>query len=148
MIRHVRLFIEYKKLYPVMQACVKDMEDGVLDVDAVNINGETFGVVFCWKNTDWQEKYWLRYWALKPSPEIFWTAFVTNWSEWRECSFQKAALSRIIHISALWEDLPFLCNLVTVHSSRLARLLPELLPELDRRVSASLRFAWIAAVAL
>jgi hypothetical protein len=46
-------------------------------------------------------------------------------------------------IPALWEDLPFLYNLAAGNGRRLAWLLPEL----DRRVSASLRFAWIAALA-
>jgi hypothetical protein len=45
-------------------------------------------------------------------------------------------------IPALWEDLPFLYNLVAVNDHRMAWVLPEL----SRRVSASLRFAWIAAV--
>ena len=140
MIRHVRLFVEYKKTCPVMEACVKDMEDGVLDVDAVNMSQATLGVVLSWRNADWEEKYWLRYWALKPSVKKFWTAFVASWKNFGHF---KLSLSRIIQIPALWEDLSFLYNLVEEHSSRLAWLLPEL----DRRVSASLRLAWIAAVA-
>ena len=126
------------------------MERGVLDVDAENRYGNTFGVVLvrcgC-KNTDWEEKYWLRYWALKPSAKNFWILLQKLENEYghliKAGDFQETVLPRMADIPALWEDLSFIYNLVTKHCSSLTWLLPEL----DRRASASLRFAWIAAVA-
>ena len=127
-----------------MKYWVEAMERGLVHVDAVNKYGDTLGVAFVRESElYWQQEYWRRYWARKPNVYNFWTN-VTR-IVLPGC-YQAVILSRMADIPALWEDLPFLCNLVTVHSSRLARLLPELLPELDRRVPASIRFAWIAAV--
>jgi hypothetical protein len=92
-----RGMIRRKRL--VMEDYVQDMEDGVLDVDAVTKSGEPFGVAFCrlsWWG--WEDKYWLRYWALKPSAEKFWTAFVASKNDWMDV--QPDILSRIIHIPA------------------------------------------------
>jgi hypothetical protein len=125
-----------------MKYWVQAMERGIVHVDAVNKFGDTFGIVgVCERVFAWEQKYWLRYWALKPSPAKFWTLLLT-----REC-YHSDALPRIIDIPSLWEDLFFIYNLVAVNARRLSWLLPELDRELDRRVCASLRFAWIAAVA-
>ena len=143
MLHQVKSFFEYGML-DTMEYWVGAMEDGHVHVDAVNQRMETLGVV-CAHNTrgDWQREFWLRYWALKPSPKKFWTSLASSYILMNSLYLQAVILSRIADISALWEDLSFLCNLVAVNGYRLAWLLPEL----DRRVSASLRLAWIAAVA-
>ena len=74
MLHEVKLFCGVEK--PVMKHRVQAMERGLLHVDAVNeYKDTTFGVV-CARGMklDWEEKYWLRYWALKPSVKKFWTA--------------------------------------------------------------------------
>jgi hypothetical protein len=142
MLHQVKLFFDYGISNP-MKYWVGAMEDGLVHIDAVNQRMETLGVV-CAHNTrtDWQREFWLRYWALKPSPEKFWTS-LTNSYNLNSVYLNTIMLSRIADIPALWEDLSFLYNLVAENGYCLAWLLPEL----DRRVCASLRLAWIAAVA-
>ena len=127
-----------------MKYWVGAMEDGLVHVDAVNQRMETLGVVFVFVhyNNSMTRKYWERYWALKPSPEKFWRSLATSHNLSNNVYIQTVILSRMADTQALWEDLFFLCDLVAKHSPSLAWLLPEL----DRRVSASLRLAWIAAV--
>jgi hypothetical protein len=133
-----------------MKYWVEAMEDGLVHVDAVNKFGDTFGVAFvgCSSNLVWHKKYWLHYWTLKPNVQNFWTSLVKNYFALDDVLFQKerfqtVILSRMADIPALWEDLLFLYSLLAGHSPRLAWLVPEL----DRRVCASLRFVWIVAVA-
>ena len=146
MLYQVKSFLQQGILHP-MEYWVKAMEDGLVHVDAVNKYMEMFGAVFvCERETAmyyWQTKCWLRYWALKPSPVKFWTSMTNIYDLRNFRCLQKTVLSRIVHITALWEDLSFLYNLNAEAGNRLAWLLPEL----ARRLSASLRFAWIAAVA-
>ena len=127
-----------------MKYWVGAMEDGLVHVDAVNQRMETLGVVFVFVhyNNSMTRKYWERYWALKPSPEKFWRSLATSHNLSNNVYIQTVILSRMADTQALCEDLFFLCDLVAEYSSHLAWLLPEL----DRRVSASLRLAWIAAV--
>ena len=74
MLHQVKLFFDYGIPNP-MKYWVGAMEDGRVHIDAVNERMETLGVV-CAHNTrgDWQREFWLRYWALKPSPKKFWTS--------------------------------------------------------------------------
>ena len=124
-----------------MKFWVEAMERGLVHVDAVNQHLETFGHVSVFETGfDWKQEYWLRYWALKPNVQTFWTKITRIVV--LPGVFQAIILSRMADIPALWEDLPFLYNLVAVNGCCRAWLLPEL----DRRVAASLRFAWIAAV--
>ena len=144
MLHQVKLFFDHVILDP-MKYWVEAMEAGLVHVDAVNEHLETFGVVCVRtvRNWQWLREYWLRYWALKPSPEKFWRS-LTNTYDHLTCArdLQRTVLYRMADIPALWEDLPFLYNLAAGNGRRLAWLLPEL----DRRMSAaSLRFAWIAA---
>jgi hypothetical protein len=127
-----------------MKYWVEAMEARMVHVDAVNGFGNTFGVVSVCETGGFELEYWLRYWALKPHVQTFWTKITRDYELTREDSvrFQAVILSRMADIPALWEDLPFLYNLVAENGHRLAWLLPEL----HRRVPASLRFAWIAAV--
>ena len=122
----------------IIKYCVEAMERGVLHVDAVNVYGDTFGsvCVFC----DCRHKYWLRYWALKPSVVKFWTSFAASYDD-RDVRLQKAVvLDKIAVVFALWEDLCFVYNLGG------KKKIPWLRQEVERRVSASLRFAWLASV--
>ena len=147
MLHQVKLFLDDDMVNP-MKHWVQAMEDGLVHVDAVSKYGDTLGVVFvCAAVPYWQKKYWLRYWALKPSASNFWILLQKLENEYSHLmkagDFQETVLPRMADIPALWEDLTFLYNLVAMHSPSLAWLLPEL----DRRVSVSLRLAWIAAVA-
>ena len=146
MFHEVKLFFEYGcTVMDTMEYWVGAMDGGLVHVHAVNQRMETLGVVFVRYNsmTCWPRKYWERYWALKPSPEKFWRSLATSFNLSNNVYIQTVILSRMADTQALWEDLFFLCDLVAKHSPSLAWLLPEL----DRRVSASLRLAWIAAVA-
>ena len=123
-------------LHKVTKYCVKAMEQGLLHVDAVNKSGHTFGFVLVdsWLFFVW--KYWYRYWALKPSVQKFWTLLLTAEFDHR------IVLHRCVDIPALWEDLFALYQLANAEEEKTAWLRQEV----ERRVSASLRFAWIAAV--
>ena len=138
---HVTLFFRDGIQNP-MKYWVEAMEARMVHVDAVNGFGNTFGVVSVCETGGFELEYWLRYWALKPDVKTFWTKITSILTREDAVRFQTVILSRMAHISALWEDLPFLYNLVAVNGCRLAWLLPQL----DRRVAASLRFAWIAAL--
>jgi hypothetical protein len=70
------------------------------------------------------------------SVQTFWT-ILTRKSNWD----RPTILSRAALIPALWEDLSFIYNLVTAADN-----LGWLREEVKRRMAASLRFAWIAAV--
>ena len=136
MLHQVEVFFDLEILNP-LEFWVQAMEKGTVHVDAVNSFGCTFGVVSaCERSLVWKGEVLARYWALKPNVQKFWTGM--TWNPF--C----VILSRIADISALWEDLSFIYNLAAGDGNRLAWVLPEL----DRRVSASLRFAWIAAVVL
>jgi hypothetical protein len=126
----------------VMKANVKAMEQGVLHVDAVNSYGNTFGIVFGFETSAlyFEDKYWLRYWALKPSAQKFWTVLAGNWNLRKREVCRPALLPRAVLIPALWEDLSFIYNLASAKDH-----LHWLRQEVGRRVSDSLRFAWIAA---
>jgi hypothetical protein len=80
MLHQVKCFFEYG-LLDTMEYWVGAMEDGHVHVDAVNQRMETFGVVSVRTVRDWQWKrmYWLRYWALKPSPEKFWRSLTNTY---------------------------------------------------------------------
>jgi len=134
----VRTFARFAGTKPIMKSCVEAMEQGALHVDAVNCNGHTFGVVFINEASyHFQHKYWLRYWALKPSVQKFWTVLIN----YCPMSCLETVLLKTGGIAALWEDLSFIYNLVA--ATRNVRGLRE---EVERRMTASLRFAWIAAV--
>ena len=139
MLHQVEVFFDLEILNP-MKYWVEAMEGRMVHVDAVNRSGSTFGVVSVCE-TEFELEYWLRYWALKPDVQTFWTKITRDYTLTSD-RFQTLILSRMAYIPALWEDLPFLHNLVAVNGCRLAWLLPEL----DRRVAASLRLAWIAAL--
>ena len=81
-----------------MKYWVEAMEARMVHVDAVNGFGNTFGVVSVCETGGFELEYWLRYWALKPSAEKFWTAFVASKNDWMDV--QPDILSRIIHIPA------------------------------------------------
>ena len=134
MLHQVKLFF-HDGIQNPMKYWVEAMEARMVHVDAVNGFGNTFGVVSVCETGGFELEYWLRYWALKPDVKTFWTKITA-------VHFQTLILSRMADIPALWEDLPFLYNLVAVNGCCRAWLLPEL----DRRVAASLRFAWIAAL--
>ena len=132
-------FYNFAGRIPVLKPCVEAMERGILHVDAVNSLGNTLGIVLSIETDyhfEFQHKYWLRYWALKPSVQTYWT-ILTKKSNWD----RPLILSRAALIPALWEDLSFIYNLATAADN-----LGWLREEVERRVSASLRFAWIAAV--
>jgi hypothetical protein len=134
----VRTFARFAGTKPIMKSCVKAMEQGALHVDAVNCYGHTFGVVFINESScHFEDKYWLRYWALKPSVHKFWTVLIN----YCPMSCLETVLLKTAGIAALWEDLSFIYNLVA--TTRNVRGLRE---EVERRMTAALRFAWIAAV--
>ena len=66
MLESVRTFQHFSGLLAtreIIKYCVEAMERGVLDVDAENRYGNTFGVVLV--RCGCKEEYWLRYWALE-----------------------------------------------------------------------------------
>ncbi len=131
-------FYNFAGRISVTKPCLEAMERGILHVDAVNSLGNTLGIVLGTETDypfEFQPKYWLRYWALKPSVQTFWTILISknNWN-------RPTILSRAALIPALWEDLSFIYNLVTAYDVHWLR------KEVERRMVASLRFAWIAAV--
>ena len=133
-------FFNFAGRTSVLKPCVEAMERGILHVDAVNSLGNTLGIVLSIETNfpfEFQHKYWLRYWALKPSVQKFWTVLIN----YCPMSCLETVLLKTAGIAALWEDLSFIYNLAAGDGNRLAWVLPEL----DRRVSASLRLAWIAA---
>jgi hypothetical protein len=56
----------------VVGRCVTDMEQGLLHVDTVTMEGMTLAFYFVngWKPCD--QQLWDRYWALSPSVPLFW----------------------------------------------------------------------------
>jgi hypothetical protein len=122
-----------------MKYYVQAMERGVLHVDAINSHGNTFGIVFIFDTLYFEDKYWLRYWALKPSVQKFWKLLTSFCDSRRREAHRLRALSRAVLIPALWKDLYFIYNLAS------AKDLYWLRQEVEQRVSASLRFEWIAA---
>ncbi len=124
--------------FATMMFCVEAMEQGLLHVDAVNSNGNTLGIVLSIETSySFEFQNWLRYWALKPSVQKFWAVLCAS-SLFFVCPSK--ILRRTALIPALWEDLSFIYNLATAED------VDCLGKEVERRVSASLRFAWIAAV--
>ena len=92
MLHQVKLFFGGVILDP-MKYWVQAMEDGLVHVDAVNEFGETFAGVCVRTVRPWQRQreYWLRYWALKPSPEKFWTSLTNTLGG----DFEKIVLSKM-----------------------------------------------------
>ena len=119
-------------------SCMEAMEQGVLHVDAVNSYGNTLGILLSIETSySFEFQDWVRYWALKPSVQKFWTVLCSS-NLFFVCPSK--VLRRTALIPALWEDLSFIYNLATAEDVYC------LGKEVERRVSASLRFAWIAAV--
>ena len=121
----------------VTESCIFAIEQGGLHVDAVNRYGHTVGVSYVleirWGH-DFQFSLWDKYWALGPDVATFWSALPAD-------KLVRASKERDILISTpiLWEDLELVQSFAYKH--------PWIEEEVTRRrIKASLRFAWIAAV--
>ena len=80
MLHQVKLFFGRDIPNP-MKYWVEAMERGLVHVDAVDEFGQTFGDVYVRMvlNWQWEREYWLRYWALQPSPEKFWRSLTNTY---------------------------------------------------------------------
>jgi hypothetical protein len=109
------------------------MEQGCLHVDAINQCGRTLAVVYIMSSgcLDFDPVLWDKYWEMGPDVATFWSAMPTDLLP-READI-------LIHTPALWADL----DLVPAFAKKNSRLRGEV----HRRMKASLRFAWMAAVA-
>jgi hypothetical protein len=126
-------------LSSVIGGCILAMEQGLLHVDAVNRNGETLGVYYVVEtgHADFQSpSLWDKYWALGPDVATFWSALPADGMSWAVIDFDI-----LINTPVLWEDVELVQTFAYKH--------PLIRKEVTRRrIRASLRFAWIAAVVL
>jgi hypothetical protein len=141
MIREVDLFRKYAQVFgrgrafaTCLDACLDAMERGFLHVDATNREGHTFGVVYLLDvehGNSFHPSLWQRYWALGPDVVTFWSAIPIPGM----CSLHVQDI--LMDTPALWADIA----IVPLKHAWLAY-------EVGRRIRASLRFVWIAAVAV
>jgi len=140
MIRKVDLFRKYAQVLgrgrtfgTCLDVCLEAMERGVLHVDGTNKEGHTLGVVYVLdveNGNSFHPSLWQRYWALGPDVVTFWSTIPGM------CCLHVQDI--LMDTPALWTDFAIVQSFASKHT--------WLAHEVDRRIRASLRFAWIAAV--
>ena len=142
MIRTVSTFKEYVRTGKtdncLFVSCIMAIKQGLLHVDATNRFGETVGVLFVacvFDGHDLASVLWNKYWTLGPDVATFWSKVSMKRLKEQKCR------NILIETPALWTDLGLVRSFVKKRSWWLKN-------EVRRRIRASLRFAWIAAVAV
>ena len=107
-------------------------------MDATNQFGSTLGVVHVVDHDYFHSFLWDKYWSLGPDVATFWSSI-------HKAMFARSSLSSrqtdiLKNTPALWSDLGLVQKFASKNS--------WLEGEVHRRIRASLRFAWMAAVIL